>query len=131
MTKKKVWRYWCSFCKKAGLSSYWIQKHERACTANPDRVCGICNHAKLAQHPIAQLLAYIDPKKENCGLADLRKLTEDCPACILAAIRQSGICKWDGDPESQPPTIEYDFKAEMAAFWARQNEDAAIRADHY
>lgn len=125
MTKKQVWRYRCGFCKKAGLRGFWIQKHETGCTANPDRTCGLCVHADKQQRPIVELLACVSTEKEQYGLSELRTLTEDCPACILAAIRQSGILKWDGDPGHPPRHLDFVFKDELARFWEARNESGA------
>jgi hypothetical protein len=88
------WRYYCDFCGKVGGSSYHMLNHERACTKNPDRVCGLCDLAELRQQPMPVLieaLGYGDAE----GLERLRdaaganEVGKGCPACILAAIRQS------------------------------------------
>ena len=126
MTKRRVWRYYCAFCKKGGLSSYWMRKHELACTANPDRVCGVCRHAGFNQKPLSVLRACLNTRNPIVGMEDLRDLSENCPACILAALRQAGILKFD--PESPPPDINFDFKAEIKDFWQTQN-DAAYEAE--
>ena len=128
MTKKQVWRYWCDFCKKGSLSGGHMASHEKHCTANPNRICRLCLRTGLTQRPIAELMACLNTKKENGGLADLRELTENCPICILAAIRQSGICKWDGDPENPAYTITFDFKMELASWWSEEN-NAKAEAD--
>jgi hypothetical protein len=42
MRMKKVNRYWCDFCNKAGLSSHSMIKHEKHCTMNLVRECRVC-----------------------------------------------------------------------------------------
>ena len=36
-------RYYRDFCKKSGGSAYHMRRHESACTANPNRQCGMCD----------------------------------------------------------------------------------------
>jgi hypothetical protein len=69
---------------------------------------------------MSELLACISTAKEDYGLAELREVAEGCPACILAAIRQSGIQKPDGEGDS--PSVNFNFKSELAEFWRETNE---------
>lgn len=117
MIKKQVWRYWCEFCGKGSCSGGHISSHEKACTANPGRVCRMHAHCESPQRPIVELVASLDLKRPNCNIDALREIADGCPACMLAAIRQSGIFKWDGDPESQPPSNDWNFKTELKNFW--------------
>lgn len=126
-------RHYCDFCEAEGRKKgFWsrpsIEKHERGCTANPNRICGICEQGDLRQRPIAELIACISTDKPDCGMADLRKLSDGCPACILAGLRQSNIQKpprvngmvpadWEG------PLVEFNFREELDAFWRQVNED--------
>ena len=121
MRTKRVNRYYCDFCRKAGQSKYWISKHERGCTANPGRICGLCEHSENEQKPIAELVACISAAKDDCGIKDVSELSNHCPACTLAAIRQSGILKVEGG-DGFPISVPYDFKADMARFWSEQND---------
>lgn len=125
MTRKWVWRYFCDFCGKGSLSGGHMKKHEKHCTANPDRSCRMHANLEGIQVPVKQLIAAINPRLPDRGLADLRRLAENCPMCILAAIRQSGIGKWDGDPENPPITMDFDFEIELAAAWERINKAKA------
>lgn len=34
-------RYYCDYCKRAGGSRVHMEKHEKGCTNNPKRECGI------------------------------------------------------------------------------------------
>lgn len=112
MKRKKVWRYYCEYCKKSGCSGGHMKKHETNCTLNPKRCCGMCK--MLEQEPTGlqgamQLLP--DPKEhiskdtDKLGFTEYDKLSEavekimpqlrdvvgNCPACIMAALRQKGI----------------------------------------
>lgn len=123
MKTKKVNRYYCDFCGKGGCSAGHMKKHESRCTNNPNRECGMCliddeYTGEARQKPMAELVA-IMPDKAIIGtpeylneetnvlvesaMASLREATEECPACMLAALRQSG---WSGH-------VDFNFKKEM------------------
>ena len=152
MKVKKVNRYYCEFCKKAGCSGGHIRKHEERCTANPNRVCGICAMLGLEQKPIADLIALLPKMPEGYtaytameeareyresgaketayylapeiakALPALRELTGNCPACILAAFRQAKIFV---------SWVEgFDFKSECEAVWQAFNEKEAAKAGY-
>lgn len=106
MRQKKVWRYYCDFCRKAGCGKPSIRDHEVHCTKNPDRVCGACVLGGVKQKPITELLAAF----EDYSLDDLKVAANGCPACVLAALRQDPR---DRDPEEQLAIYEFDFKDEM------------------
>jgi len=133
MKTKKVNRYYCEFCKKAGCSAGHIAKHEKHCTGNPDRVCGMCEMVDEEQKPMPELLAVMpDYTGVNvCGVIDeaipyrravavamvrLSKLTL-CPACTLAALRQRGCAGFS----------DYDFKSERDKVLSDWNEIQCAR----
>jgi len=152
MNKKRVWRYYCEFCKKSGCSAGHIKHHEEHCTMNPMRKCGFCEYAGVDNVSIIDSLKalkqdIIEYKKihpfiksttidtldwrgnhetlemmvcYSVPINNLRDATDGCPACMLAAIRQSGMHKH----------IEFDFKKEKEMFWAGYNE-AQSRDDKY
>lgn len=117
------WRYYCDFCPKSGASGGHMKAHERSCCRNPERVCGMCEKAHLDQQPIAELIEAL--KSED--VKGLRETASGCPACMLAAIIQSGIQQpWNG--EDDPGfRVEFDFKAESESFWADVHEEEATR----
>ena len=117
-------RYYCEFCKKAGGSAYYMRKHEERCTLNPDRKCGVCAILKEEQPTMAALLRpfagimaveheyeYLsfDEVALNACLAKVRNVST-CPACIMAAIRQSGI--------PVPAVSGFNFTEEMRGIWS-------------
>lgn len=92
-----------------------MRRHEERCTMNPNRKCGMCSFTKQTQPKLKDLIEILpNPKdypstyegvpnwrglfdEEKLRMAviskinDLRKASGDCPACIMAALRQSGI----------------------------------------
>ena len=118
---KKV--YYCEFCKKKGLSAGHISKHEKHCTANPKRVCGVCGSIGLPENGIklvkaTQVMLVLRRKKEDIGVnfkdlekfkLRIKKIAEDinCPACVLACLRQAGLRQDAG----------YDYIEEMKKYW--------------
>lgn len=156
MRSIKKWRYFCDFCKKSGGSGSHMAKHEKGCTLNPARECGLC--VKLnggTANPLAELVAMLpDPanfvihesaedlgydlgtipaydRPDDDGLREavhavlpaLRKAAEDCPTCILAALRQRGI--------PVPVVTEFDYSKELASAWSEVNSNEAERESHY
>lgn len=59
MRVKKVNRYYCEFCKKSGQSASHISKHEKRCTLNPNRHCGMCAMLENEQPGIKDLLSVL------------------------------------------------------------------------
>jgi hypothetical protein len=121
MNKKRVWQYQCEFCGKKNYSAGHMKKHESICTMNPHRVCGFC-----------ALLGDNLPHKSDILVAAalkgefyLRDVTENCPACILAGIRQSGLLnkyydrpdKFKSADEDYPWYVKFNFNAEKKVFW--------------
>ena len=141
MITKKLNRYYCEYCKKSGCNANVIRKHESACTLNPNRVCRVClmDHGDSVkgegeQKPIIDLMALLpDPllflaigeydfkfykdgltETVNSALPLLREVSGDCPACIMAALRQKGI-----------PVLmatDFSFTKEMKEIWDNIND---------
>jgi hypothetical protein len=116
MKRKQVWRYYCDFCGKGGCSASSMSQHEKHCTMNPKRDCRMCEIAGNYQQPMAELIALI-PKNHfdfnDAVLTALRDATENCPACILAVLRQSGITA---------TYAGFRYDEECKQFWADINE---------
>lgn len=136
MKVKRVNRYYCDHCGKGSCASGHMRKHELHCTMNPDRACGVCSIMQSKQAPISQLVALF-PKREEYPTADpmigdpdiyseeyinalkeafskLRKRTNNCPACILAAVRQAKTNSWIA-------MDMFNFKDEMKAMFDKLN----------
>jgi len=130
MTKRRAWRYKCDYCKKVGGAARHMEDHEKVCTLNPDRECRMCRYAGGSPGALADMKAVLmvasnayyhsaQRRPENQvsesiwqdAMGAIRALS-NCPACILAALRQapSNVC-------------DFDFKKESKALWERVNED--------
>jgi hypothetical protein len=98
-----------------------MEKHERGCTLNPDRVCGLC---AISEHDkVLSLSELIDVLGNGSSerFAKLREAANECPACILAAIRQSpnirgSLCPIESDVWS------WEFKPALDAFWINHDD---------
>ena len=131
MKQKKTWRYYCEFCKKSGGRKDVIIKHEKACTLNPDRRCGMCNLIGNDSAPLSEMIIVAkkledwlldydnDHKHELEIIEELRTLSDNCPACILSAIRQAGQF-----------AHTFRFKEEMDDQMSQYNKDNADQG-HY
>lgn len=131
MRIRKVNRYYCEFCKKANCCASAMAKHEQRCTNNPNRKCGMCQVMEKSQPKMQDLLeclpdlhwidndvggVYLGPNQEDSiasGMIALRKVSGDCPACILSALRQKRI---------PIPLAGFDFKKECTAIWTAIND---------
>lgn len=123
MLRVKRWRYYCEFCKKSGASGGHMAAHERACTANPHRECGMCREAGIEQSPIEDLITALLCKGTDYeeGLKVLYEICS-CPACILATIRQSKVQKVAECEDEEGIYLSFDFKEAKKDFWADLRE---------
>lgn len=100
MRKRRVWRYYCDFCKRARCQQTAIVEHEKHCTMNPNRICGMCKLAEVRQVPTSELLKLIEGisfTNSEEKITQLEKGSHKCPACILAILRQGnalGLTSW-------------------------------------
>lgn len=79
-------RYYCDHCNKGNGSPSAMRRHERGCTLNPQRICGMC--AKLADEVEGvpsrdELVRIMDAN----GFKAMCEAANNCPACILSALR--------------------------------------------
>lgn len=129
MRKVKKWVYYCEFCKKSGRSGGHISRHEKSCTMNPDRECRMCATDGFGnrQRLIAELITALG-KGDEIGVGELEDAANACPACMLAAIRQSGVqVKWES-PDEPGFNVPFDFKKASEQFWSKIN-DARMEED--
>lgn len=135
MKSVKKTLYYCDYCKRRKFYKPCMVKHERGCTKNPARVCGICpiiagGEKNLRRPIIADLIA----AAKTQDLKTLRAVADNCPACILAGIVQHNapyVGKFEA-PESDPfwSPDEFKFKEELAAVWQQVNEDRSAHASY-
>jgi hypothetical protein len=136
MRIKKVNRYWCDFCNKAGLSAHAMRKHEQHCTLNPLRKCRVCQFINGGNGCCIEELKSLLPdatefheshafvgddnaysrllEATEATMPSLREATDNCPACIMAALRQAKI--------PVPMVDSFDFKAEMQKIFNDSNQ---------
>ena len=134
-------RYYCDHCRKASGSKPAMAIHEAHCTANPDRTCRMCGTSISPRYHVAILQRQGNTMEDwKAKMDSLRSATEDCPCCILAAIRQSGVqkgrCQPDGDGYPDNSTmiwrepgaatgdvwLGFDFKEEKATYLKKRAE---------
>ena len=105
--------YYCDFCNKRYLAKWAINKHEKHCVKNPNRKCRMCEYVRDYEEDLDKLKAIVKRHskgnhriggsiypvtdlKDCMDLEDYKKFIVEmegvtsCPACILAAIVQSG-----------------------------------------
>jgi hypothetical protein len=122
-------RWYCDHCKKSSGTGAAMTKHERGCTNNPERVCGMCAFAGLDAKPLPELKAFVLAHSERDegifdkreygvlkleSIASFKELAGDCPACMFAAMRQTTTFF--------PSAHEFKLKDEMRKVLAECND---------
>lgn len=137
MKTKKVNRYYCDFCGKGGCAAGHMKRHEERCTLNPNRICGMCIYAENDHKPddplgLSGLVAIVNSwrpeelfghdygsveyiKAADRQLKTLRDAAGNCPACILAALRQAQPGRTDG--------VSFAYKTEATAWLENYRPD--------
>ncbi len=106
-----------------------MSRHEKSCTLNPNRTCRVCQVVGLKPLPLAELISFArkhaEPEKIQLPMEDVelglptltgwtipvfRGRCGNCPACILAALRQADVYL-DG----------FNFQEEMRDLWREHN----------
>lgn len=129
MRSKKVWRYWCDHCNKGGCNKSAMSIHEKHCTMNPNRYCRMCKSDNTNLLKAVELLP--DPndfekeESHSWGISykvypgmeealdkifpEVRRILDNCPVCILSALRQKGKGKLF--------TMNFDYQKEVKQYW--------------
>lgn len=120
MQSYKTTRYRCDFCGKTGGHAGHMRKHEKFCTANPNRRCRMCRIDPDPTNPgtqtdIARLIRILG-KGDETGMRNLRSAANGCPACMLAAIRQSNFLEWQD--KGRTPWSDFNYADESRAWFA-------------
>lgn len=127
---KKV--YYCEFCGRHRLRP--VTDHERVCTKNPRRNCGLCERTDISElltkyrgravgREIKAKIGYtleIDWPKGKFTIQDIQDDVDGCPVCTLAILRLCDFCKWPLGEE-----LKFDYKAELEKWWEIKNREAA------
>ena len=123
-------RYYCDHCNKGNGSPSAMRRHERGCTANPQRECGMCK--MLADEgmmdpapPRDELVRIMDAQ----GFKAMCEAANDCPACILAALRTKNF---KGDAETPAGVLgpedgreSWSYAQAKTQWWAEWNSGQA------
>lgn len=113
ITKNKKVHY-CEHCGKHSLMPNRMHKHERRCTLNPKRECGLCGR-KGGLEEIIQKYSKVGRIEQVVGDVDKDKLMDDvnnCPACALNVIRCAKL-----------QHVEFDYKKETQSYWDERNAE--------
>ena len=142
--KKNV--YYCDFCKKRTLSASSMSVHEKHCTANPDRKCRMCDDYSGVRERVDELkkrfklheskLSYPDETYfqetiiavewigEPITMQEIRDLSDNCPNCMFAIIRQTGLNRYyfatNNGAENQ---FHFNYKKEMIETMRQKNNE--------
>jgi len=84
-----------------------MARHEKGCTANPARECGVCRLAGFSPQPLIALVEFCRKRAnwdisvdeshppygglDKTALEELRALADGCPVCMFAALRQAHV----------------------------------------
>ena len=133
MKLKKV--YYCDYCKKKGMSASAMSKHEKHCTANPNRECRMCenswNYSLIAKefkkrYKIISVpsgfsdynLEEIKWIKEPIIINEIHDIVEGCPMCILTIMRLAGLT-------NPILNLSFDYHEAVNKRWAEINKEMA------
>ena len=124
-------RYYCDHCNKGNGSPSAMKRHEAGCTLNPQRVCGMCKLLADEGGPEPapsrdELVRVMDAE----GFAAMCKAANDCPACILSALRTKNRFDDETGPRVDGPEDGrevWDYKRAKEAWWHEFNTEQADR----
>ncbi len=80
-------RYYCDHCGKGNGNPSAMRRHERGCTANPQRVCGMCAELHGGGADPAPSRDDLVRILDRDGFKTMCEAASNCPACILSALR--------------------------------------------
>lgn len=119
-------RYYCDHCKKGNGSPSAMKRHERGCTLNPGRVCGMCartvDDGGEAAAPAEDLRRILDAE----GFKAMCHAANDCPACILTILRPLNCMDEETGPYVSGPQDgreSWDYKAAKEVWWSSFNSE--------
>lgn len=115
MKTKRVLRYYCDHCRKGGCGKAAMIRHELHCIKNPNRECRMCALLDSAPEPMPDLIESL----QQDGIDGLRKKTEGCPACMLAAIVQT---RMSNDTRYITDEVEFDYQRARADWLKLAND---------
>lgn len=120
-------RYYCDHCRKSTGTSSSMVKHEKACTMNPDRECGVCSCSGGVTSPFLERARVFLEGGKDGGWKALSDFVNECPACLLSTDR---LCRDRQDllpedlrglPAPYCPA-DWDFRAALEKWWKEMRE---------
>lgn len=119
MREKLVKRYYCEHCSKGGFKKPSIQQHEKGCTRNPERLCYLCEETHDYKSLCAEAIKRSSENEvdhriisEAEDLMALSRMVSNCPACLLAVLRQSNVFAFE----------HFDYKTELTKYHREQSQ---------
>lgn len=106
-------RYFCDYCGKSTGHSASTRTHEAGCYLNPNRTCSHCEAEKFRAPPLSLLIGWLLEAKVE-GMEMLRQMSGNCPACMLAAIKQSQRLAGTG-----LRYLDFNYPTENRRFWSK------------
>ena len=128
MRVRKVNRYYCDHCRKAGQSARWMKHHEESCTSNPKRVCRMCGHAVNAAEVLASIPESIRFNKDDLSEIDELGMSESCEKEFIKLVREKcdncPVCMWSVIKATGLPggVWKFNLKEEIAEWWNEKND---------
>lgn len=126
--------YYCDYCSERRFRREAMAKHECHCTMNPGRTCRWAQleygpRTRYGAHSFRRGLPRWVRLRAPLVEADLDKLRDHvggCPACMLAALRQSGV-EYHYDAETH--NHMFDYQEEVKEY--REREQIVLQQDEY
>lgn len=127
-------RYYCDHCNKGNGSPSAMRRHERGCTLNPQRICGMCSMLAREGGPApAPPLHLLVETMDTEGFKAMCEIANGCPACILAALRTKNAM----DPETGPYVAgpadgreSWSYATAKREWWGNWNDAQAERQEY-
>lgn len=124
--------YYCDFCKKKGMGKAAMASHEKRCTANPNRHCGMCDYqAPYTEEDKTEHLAVGKDYSVQDYFDKLSLWHGGCPACVLSIFRQYGMAylkEWNDKNAARTADYEdvyYPYADKVKEYWEERDRDEA------
>jgi len=142
--KKNV--YYCDFCGKRSLSASAMKKHELHCTANPDRHCRLCDNNSGVRDIVIELKKRFEFEevmdefaefhteakwvRNPITLSEIEGLADNCPNCMLAIIRQTGLNRYPFMDDNGINPFHFEYK-KLFNQWMQEKRNDEYKYECY
>jgi len=123
--------YYCDYCKKKYFIKSACAKHEKHCTRNLNRICGICGNTNISdiiekikeEFPFEEHEGWVKWKDKELTQEILLDYVEGCPACALTIIRIAfkDLVSW----------INFNYKEAHTKYWNERNAEKNYYPENY